>query len=939
MPKIPEYVSQQDAFDIGQTPNAGNGGQAIGAGLQALGGGLQEAGDAAIEVNKENAYRLQLRQQKQTAFDDNAKWDLYRAQSANALKQAADNMPAEATGFAQSFIQSQAKPQADLLASMSPINRDKYQKMLAVENEQTLGSASQLEHAGRATYETNTINTAYQSYLTGIARDPNARDAATADLYQKIDNTSSLSPATKDDMKAKIENGISMAQWQALYGNKPAEGAAALGRRPDGSAAGGEQNTLLAAVAKGESGGDYDKIFADGKWGAPPQPLTSMTLDQAIALANSIRRNPDNPHNAGPVGKYQFVGSTLQGLKGQMGLTGNEQFTPQLQDALAWRNLENTGGDPEKIRQQWTSWAGKSDAEIKQLWSQGLAQHQQFVASGGAGPTGGPAAASASRLTSTAYAPGGSPPAELSVDPRFASLTLDQQNSLIASAQRTQSEQQAAAAKQQKAVTDNLENDLQNALQDGKAGMPEINQARQQGWLSDADKVQKFTEIVDKREKSVANVRNFFDRANTPGAQWNAFDDQQKKEVNAAFQAYGGDVGALEQVYRPSGIVPEGAATVMRSAIFGRDPQQRVQALQVASNIMADNPTALRGVAGGDDIQNASVKYQHYLGLGMSSADATQRIVTEQDPSYKPPVKVTDDDVKTFTNGITPAAVAKQFDTSWLPWTDPRVGVGPGQQDAILGDFREVATDFYKQSGDANLAMAQAKAQLSKVYGVTQALGSSTLMKYPPEKAYPPVPNDTDGGYGYIGRQAAADVKQATGKDVDPSDIVLMAIPRETEPAFARGGPVPYQIGYLAFDTATGQKTFNPVYGQNFVADPAAAHAELLKAGQAQQQQQNDAYRGVYQKQQAERDQLKGLYGNILTNSPPSAVDQQATDLAASNTAKAKAPVITPPATPPAAVPGKPAAPAAGNGAFQQQKDQFGSPAGGDGWGGSGVGM
>ncbi|CAM5774433.1 hypothetical protein LMIY3S_04518 [Labrys miyagiensis] len=149
----------------------------------------------------------------------------------------------------------------------------------------------------------------------------------------------------------------------------------------------GESNVLLDAVALGESGSgqNYDKVFADGKFGVGGKPVSQMTINQAIDLADRIRRNPANvkydgtPTNAGPVGRYQFVASTLRGLRDQMGLTGNEQFSPAMQDRLAWQNLKNTNGNPELIRKQWVSWAGKSDADIRRLWDEGMRQHQLYT--------------------------------------------------------------------------------------------------------------------------------------------------------------------------------------------------------------------------------------------------------------------------------------------------------------------------------------------------------------------------------------------------------------------------------------------------------------------------------------------------------------------------------------------------------------------------------
>ena len=67
--------------------------------------------------------------------------------------------------------------------------------------------------------------------------------------------------------------------------------------------------------------------------------FSSMSLDQVIA--DSLARG--QKHGSGATGKYQFMGPTLRGLKANMGLTGSEPFTPELQDALGTELLREKG--------------------------------------------------------------------------------------------------------------------------------------------------------------------------------------------------------------------------------------------------------------------------------------------------------------------------------------------------------------------------------------------------------------------------------------------------------------------------------------------------------------------------------------------------------------------------------------------------------------------
>jgi len=101
-------------------------------------------------------------------------------------------------------------------------------------------------------------------------------------------------------------------------------------------------HTLKANVFPGESGGDYNALFGysnrpNGQFAGTN--LTDMTVDEALQFSS-----PSGPYGqwvknqigrvATPMGAYQVVGSTLRDAKSGLGLTGNEQMTPDLQDQI-----------------------------------------------------------------------------------------------------------------------------------------------------------------------------------------------------------------------------------------------------------------------------------------------------------------------------------------------------------------------------------------------------------------------------------------------------------------------------------------------------------------------------------------------------------------------------------------------------------------------------
>src|SRR6202034_2912771 len=100
----------------------------------------------------------------------------------------------------------------------------------------------------------------------------------------------------------------------------------------------GAGGPLLNEIAKSEgTGNNYNDSYAHGN----RADLSKMTFDQVTALSQTLGRQ----HGSSAIGRYQFMHDTLGGLKKQLGLTGNEAFTPDLQDRLARKLLQGRGYD------------------------------------------------------------------------------------------------------------------------------------------------------------------------------------------------------------------------------------------------------------------------------------------------------------------------------------------------------------------------------------------------------------------------------------------------------------------------------------------------------------------------------------------------------------------------------------------------------------------
>jgi len=134
-----------------------------------------------------------------------------------------------------------------------------------------------------------------------------------------------------DMIDALLRDGLTLPLAIQIYQEEPKS-------EPVGT---GKSNTdLLELIGEVEAQGNYNAIFGNG--GQDEIDYTAMTLDE-VAEAQKAHVTAGNASSA--IGKYQFIQGTLKGLRKDLGLKGDEKFTPELQDELAQALLRRRGLD------------------------------------------------------------------------------------------------------------------------------------------------------------------------------------------------------------------------------------------------------------------------------------------------------------------------------------------------------------------------------------------------------------------------------------------------------------------------------------------------------------------------------------------------------------------------------------------------------------------
>ena len=103
-----------------------------------------------------------------------------------------------------------------------------------------------------------------------------------------------------------------------------------------------------------DKGRGYNETLGYGAFTGGPVNLTSMTISQVRDLQRQMLAHPANHYNSSAVGRYQIVGTTLERLVRQLGISGDEMFDEKMQDRLAMELVRGRmGGGVEGWYSEW----------------------------------------------------------------------------------------------------------------------------------------------------------------------------------------------------------------------------------------------------------------------------------------------------------------------------------------------------------------------------------------------------------------------------------------------------------------------------------------------------------------------------------------------------------------------------------------------------------
>lgn len=810
-------------------------GAAVGAGLQQLGDAGADAGKAVQQfelVKQEEENRL-------AEFDRQTQFVAFGSDQATKLEEARRNLSGPAQDFTKTFMGGFDADATAFLEKVPERDRHAWQARMAQLRAGVAGDALRSEFGQRDAYYKTTIGSSLEKLQNGAMQRPDKLGDWLAQGEQII-NTSGLSAQDKLEYVTRWKGAVAVAAAQGDVMRDPEGAIARLGGMTSEETAGVVSPTTADVASKiinVESGGRADARnkassasglgqFTDSTWlSLYKQKIGSGGLTDAQILAK--KTDPELSRRM-----TNFLVDANKAVLGDKGLPATDANVYTLHFLGPEHGVDLIRAPADKpvesflpksfITANRSVLAGKTAGQVREWAARKMG--------GNAAPA---------KLGQSSASPNAPP----TVDPRYADLPFEARQQLIGQAQREIDRKQAVAAQAEQEAHNAWLNQFMNDLNDGKAGAADIEAARKSGVLTDFDEINRAQNIVEQRNKGMADLATY-NAMWAANQKFNPFDDATKRAVEAGFREAvkngNAPLNAISAIWQRTGVLPESGAAMLRGGLVSTDANQVAMAASVASNMLQRNPNAFAGVQGGSDIEQAAALYSHYVNdLGLTAQDAAQRVAQRNAPEVKRRVDVNKPALDAFRTKLRKNDVGNMLSNAFGGWftIDPEF-TAPEQVNAAAQDYADFASEHYEQHGDESAAQAYAMQQMKKLYGAV----NGRLMKFPPTRAYPAV----QGRHDYIFEQAAGDIQRVTGRKIAPDKIYLMPIPSATAQAFRAGRPTPYSVHYI--DTVGGQEVYRTLPGVAFTADVAAAQraaAGEFDAARRDRQKKDESTRAI----------------------------------------------------------------------------------------------
>lgn len=361
----------------------------------------------------------------------------------------------------------------------------------------------------------------------------------------------------------------------------------------------------------------------------------------------------------------------------------------------------------------------------------------------------------------------------LDKSPLFQNVSYDDRVAASNDAIRMAMAENQARHKQASDAYMNDFNSLLVSLNDGKAGLTDLETFRETNPGMSYDDINKAQTVIENHNKAgqvLADAITFM----RSGAIFDPTDSDHKKyadalvgkeglaALNAADEGY--VAGTLMPMVERSGMVPPSVAGTLQGMMRSQNPQQVTYALDSLSQIRDAFPKAFDALPDqlnrDLDLWGTAKNYMNQKELvdlirGAPSAEQRQAQTMLREDARRKLTVSNDPDYVSFDR------VIDSFD-EWFASPDVR-----GTADAkvmMRSEFNGLFEYEYTRDGNAEQAADRAIKQMKRIWGVTGVGGAKHIMKYAPETQYRPVM----GSHDWIAQQVREELKLAPDETFVP---------------------------------------------------------------------------------------------------------------------------------------------------------------------------
>ena len=195
-----------------------------------------------------------------------------------------------------------------------------------------------------------------------LAEATNGAERAATGLATAVANVDFTSPLAEARSLADVLSGA--ANFAQSLGRRMVESV----RAGDTAAA---NSGIFDLIKRRESGGNYNATLDNGAYTGGQRDLVNMTINEVLEMQRQMLAHPANKKNSSAAGAYQIVRKTLQGLVDELGLSGDELYSREMQDRLAAQLLRRRRGQGMTgLRNEWEGLKYVDDATLQKAMGQ-----------------------------------------------------------------------------------------------------------------------------------------------------------------------------------------------------------------------------------------------------------------------------------------------------------------------------------------------------------------------------------------------------------------------------------------------------------------------------------------------------------------------------------------------------------------------------------------